>query len=35
MMIKETASENQDVAPQRMVIVLNFFEELKDLVAAK
>jgi hypothetical protein len=35
MMIKEIASENQDATPQRMVIVLNFFEELKDLVAAK
>jgi serine/threonine-protein kinase len=32
LMIKENAAEGQEASPPRMVVVLNFFEELKRLV---
>jgi serine/threonine-protein kinase len=32
LMIKENAAEGQNASPPRMVVVLNFFEELKRLV---
>ena len=35
LMIKKNAAEGQDAAPPRMVVVLNFFEELKRLAPAK